>query len=77
MKTLKRWSAPEDTLIEKFNPTWRDLAEDWFKPETQGSSTSIRAIPTAGIANPDGAVKETALAAAPERQAETAGVVGD
>ncbi len=40
-KQLKRWSrVKKDTLIEKFNPTWRDLAEDWFKPETQGSSTS-------------------------------------
>jgi putative endonuclease len=52
-KQLKRWSrAKKNALIEKFNPTWRDLAEDWFKPETQGSSTSVRAIPTAGIANP-------------------------
>jgi putative endonuclease len=52
-KQLKRWSrAKKDVLIEKFNPTWRDLAEDWFKAETQGPSTSVRAIPTGGIANP-------------------------
>jgi|SRR5579871_1467066 len=52
-KQLKRWSrAKKDALIERFNPTWRDLAEDWFKPETQGPSTSVRAIPTTGIANP-------------------------
>jgi putative endonuclease len=52
-KQLKRWSrAKKDALIERFNPTWRDLAEDWFKAETQGPSTSVRAIPTEGIANP-------------------------
>jgi putative endonuclease len=52
-KQLKRWSrAKKDALIEAFNPTWRDLAEDWFKPETQGSSAPVRAIPTARIANP-------------------------
>ncbi len=41
----------KDALIEKFNPTWRDLAEDWFKPETQGprlpsARSQLRGSPT-------------------------------
>ncbi len=32
-KQLKRWSrAKKITLIERHNPTWHDLSEDWGKP---------------------------------------------
>jgi len=30
-KQLKGWKrAKKNTLIERMNPTWSDLAEDWF-----------------------------------------------
>jgi putative endonuclease len=31
-KQLKRWSRPKKVwLIERMNPTWEDLGEDWGK----------------------------------------------
>ncbi len=33
-KQLKRWSrAKKDFLIAKMNPEWRDLADDWYRPD--------------------------------------------
>ena len=36
-KRLKRWRRPwKFELIEKMNPEWADLAEDWFPPSGGG-----------------------------------------
>ncbi len=43
-KQLKRWRREKKIwLIERENPTWRDLSEGWFD-ETQGPSTRTRAV---------------------------------
>ena len=46
-KQLKRWSRSKKiTLIERRNPTWQDLSEDWGKPL---SSLTLLAAPTADL----------------------------
>jgi putative endonuclease len=41
-KQLKRWRREKKIwLIERKNPSWNDLAADWY--ETQGPSTAVRA----------------------------------
>ena len=38
-KQLKRWRREKkDWLVSRFNPKWRDLAQEWYK--TQGPSTA-------------------------------------
>jgi putative endonuclease len=43
-KQMKNWRREKkEWLIQRANPDWKDLAEDWYrKPETQGPSTSLR-----------------------------------
>lgn len=48
-KQLKRWLREKKiALIERMNPTWKDLAEMWFPKEgrTADPSTALRAAPT-------------------------------
>jgi putative endonuclease len=41
-KQIKRWSRRKKVwLIEQMNPSWKDLAADWFI-EPQGPSTRLR-----------------------------------
>ena len=51
-KQLKRWSrAKKICLIERDNPTWQDLSEDWYREwdsankSTADPSTRTRAVP--------------------------------
>ena len=39
---LKRWRREKKLwLIERKNPSWKDLATDWYPSQTQGPSTSL------------------------------------
>jgi putative endonuclease len=44
-KQVKDWTrAKRVALIESLNPTWEDLAEDWFDSELQPKSRSLAAL---------------------------------
>jgi putative endonuclease len=51
---IKRWSRKKKMwLVEQMNPSWKDLAADWFT-EAQGPSTRARpAQPAERLARDD------------------------
>jgi len=41
-KQLKRWRRKKKlSVIERKNPSWKDLAADWYQTETQGSLSAM------------------------------------
>jgi hypothetical protein len=42
-KQLKDWRREKkNRLVESMNPTWRDLAADWYKPQGPSTPLSLR-----------------------------------
>ncbi len=42
-KQLKRWRREKKNwLVERENPTWRDLAADWIEPQGPSTPPSLR-----------------------------------